>query len=194
MAISPERYQAAIRARQGLTVAECPAAASADMRSLVDEGWDGDFVVPNQLSSRSLNGPVILLNNWYGWRALRELEHHSKVALRQLGYLEGIKTNTCLDRALSILRLRRSEVYITQACVFLPAEVTGKNIPDEVYQLSISRVLRLELASRVPVALGNSAQRACRLNGIPFVGAAHPSFQAGERRAQEIADAIKQVL
>jgi len=191
MALTIENYRKAVLARRSLTISDCIEAKGADMKTLTDVGWDGDYVVPNQLSSCSFDGPVLLLNNWYGWEALTALEASTDADLRKNGYLKNIPTNRWLDRALEILGLGRSDVYITQASVFLPPTPTGTTIPREVYRSSVERVLKLELAGRRPVALGSPAKHACMSCGIDFEPARHPSYQGGERRAQEIAAAIR---
>ncbi len=192
--LSRDRYNRAVRARRALQVADCPAALAKRMKSLSETGWDGDYVVPNQLSSASLTGPVILLNNWYGWEALDTLDTTTREDLKTHGYLRGVSTNRWLDRALDIVGLARSDVYITQACVFLPRMPTGSSVPPEAYEISVERILKNELAGRTPVALGSAAQRACSRSQIDYVGAKHPSYQGGERRAREIAAAIRRVL
>ena len=194
MAISASQYQQAIKARREFTVSECPAAAAAGMKSLADVGFDGEYVVPNQISSTALSGPLILLNNWWGWEELATLDEVECCDARTKGYLPTKPTNWCLDRAFSLLGLARADFYITQACVLLPSSTMGRSINDSIYAASVERVLRLELGGRTPIALGGPAQKACRLARIDFVAAAHPSYQAGERRAQEIAAAIRRVV
>lgn len=189
-----EGYGEAIRARKALRVQAVTSAVACGMKTLEEAGWDGDFVTPNQLSSRSFTGPLILLNNWYGWEDLDNLPDHVISELSRLGYLPGIPTNRWLDRALAILGLDRADVYITQACHFLPRGKLSGSIPPEAYRISVECVLKLELGGRTPVALGTAAQNACRANGISFVGAQSPSYQGGERRAQEIAAAIRSVM
>ena len=66
------------------------------MKTLAEAGWYGDFVVPNQLSSRSLSGPVILLNNWFGWEELDQLGNRERSDAERLGYIPGISTNRWL--------------------------------------------------------------------------------------------------
>ncbi|TGQ90151.1 hypothetical protein EN851_21300 [Mesorhizobium sp. M8A.F.Ca.ET.208.01.1.1] len=164
------------------------------MKTLSQAGWDGNYVVPNQRVSRSLSGPVILLNNWFGWQELELLSPERMTFVRKLGYLPDIPTNRWLDRALEIVGMTRQDIYVTQACVFLPPATMGSSIASEVYRTSVDRVLRHELGGRTPVALGGAAQKACRLAGIDYVGAQHPSYQGGERRGREIAAAIERVL
>ncbi|MEI9419322.1 hypothetical protein [Mesorhizobium sp. Cs1321R2N1] len=194
MALTEAQYRRAIQARRALAVEDCSAAASGHMRTLSEAGWDGNYVVPNQRVSRSLSGPVILLNNWFGWQELDLLSPARMTIVRKLGYLPDIPTNRWLDRALEIVGTTRQEIYITQVCVFLPPTTMGSSIVSEVYRTSIDRVLRHELGGRTPVALGGAAQKACRLSGIDYVGAQHPSYQGGERRAREIATAIERVI
>ena len=194
MALTADQYTEAVQARKALRVAAIPNAAASGMKSLTDAGWDGDYVAPNQLSSCAFDGPVLVLNNWFGWQELDALPAETKLRLRSLGYLEGISTNKWIDRALEIVGLKRSQVYITQACVFLPPSAMGSSIPRLCYAYSIHQVLRLELGGRTPVALGTAAQRACLEADIEFVGTQHPSYQGGERRAQEIASAIRRVM
>ncbi|MFC3326431.1 hypothetical protein [Mesorhizobium cantuariense] len=193
MALTQEQYLRAIKARRALAVADCPATASKTMKTLSEAGWDGEYVVPNQLTSRSFSGPLILLNNWFGWEELEGLALKDRADVKKLGYLPNIRTNLCLDRALEIVGLTRQDIYVTQACVFLPPSTMGSSIASAVYRVSVDRVLRHELGGRTPVALGDAAQKVCRSSGIDFVGAFHPSYQAGERRAQEIAAAIGRV-
>ncbi len=192
--LTAESYQLAIEARKELRVSDCPAAMANNMKSLSDIGWDGEYVVPNQLSSSSFGGPVLVLNNWSGWLGFEGLEPTEETELRRLGYTPEAPTNRWINRALQIVGLTRQDIYITQACVLLPQEHTGSVIPAPVYKESINRVLKIELAGRTPIALGTPAQRACSNNNINFIGTYHPSYQGGERRAQEIAAAIKRVM
>lgn len=194
MGLTEGQYRRAIKARRALVLENCPAAVSKGMKTLSEAGWDGEYVVPNQRTSRSLTGPIILLNNWFGWEEIERLAPRAKSDVGKLGYLPNIPTNRWLDRALELLGLTRQDIYITQACIFLPRTTMGSSIPSEAYRVSVEEVLRHELGGRTPVALGGAAQKACWSSGIDCVGAQHPSYQGGERRAKEIAAAIERVL
>ena len=83
------------------------------------------------------------------------------------GHLPGIPFNEALDRILESVvspftskQLTRKEIYITQACHFLPREGRRRQVPVELMELSVRKVTRHEVKGRRVIALGGEAQAA----------------------------------
>lgn len=162
--LAEEQYEAAIAARRKLTVGMCAAALARDMKTFRDVGWDGEYVVPNQITSRSLSGPVLLLDNWIGWPTAAAWSEGKRNLIAALGYDPNLQTNCRIDSALCRLSARlnktvdRGDLYITQASVFLSVGDRGAH-PVDCYRLTYDLVTRLELAGRKVIAAGAQGRK-----------------------------------
>ena len=73
-------------------------------KSLAEVGFDGPWVTPYQISSKSSEGPVLVALHWLDEPSiLRE-----RTTLQNLGYLPNIRFNTVIDAALARQGLSRS--------------------------------------------------------------------------------------
>lgn len=193
--LAEEQYRAAIAARRALTVGQCDAAVANDMRTFSDVGWDGEYVVPNQITSHSRSGPVLLLDNWIGWPTAISWSEQMNNLISALGYDPNLQTNTRIDSALCIVSARmnrtvtRGDLYITQASVFLAARNRGAH-PADCYRLTYDRVTRLELAGRKVIAAGAQGRRIMKAVQYPserLQTCRHPAFE----RIQTLANLIE---
>jgi hypothetical protein len=156
-------------------------------KSLNDVGFDGPWVTPYQITSKSFDGPVLLALHW--------LDETSIVTeqgiLRSLGYLPQIRFNKVIDAALALTGLRRSDIYVTQTFHLIP-KGRSEAIPTDAIDRSFDQVTRYELVGRKVIALGDVASRACARQGIPHIPVCHPSRRGrtNDKNAIEIADAL----
>ena len=194
MALTLEQYRSAIAARRALTVAQCPTALAKEMKSMSEVGWDGDFVVPNQITSHSLSGPVLLLDNWIGWPTAMAWSVEKRRQISALGYDPSLQTNRRIDAALSALSSRmnriiaRGDIYITQASVFLSKQNRGAH-PLDCYRLTYDRITRLELAGRKTIAAGAQGRKMMQANQYSKERlriCRHPAFESVEALASLI--------
>lgn len=156
--------------------------------TLVDVGFDGDWVSPIQKTSNSTTGPVLVAKHWLD----AESANRHRATLERCGYLPDILFNRALDRVLEAVGLTREDIYITQACHFLPKTDRRKPVPAALMKLSIEAVTRHEVNGRRAIALGGEAQRALGHAGVNFIPCPHPSSSvAGRYRALE--DALRRV-
>jgi hypothetical protein len=80
-------YQGIIDRRRALTVEP--------YKSLAEIGFDGPWVTPYQITSKSSEGPVLVALHWLDESSiLRE-----RPTLQDLGYLPNIRFNTVIDAA-----------------------------------------------------------------------------------------------
>jgi hypothetical protein len=158
--------------------------------SLSDVGLDGDYVSPPQISSYSLDGPVLLAYNWLD--APSAVEHREQ--LLECGYLRGMKFNSIVDAALAKCNLVRSEIYITQVFHLLPAK-RSSSISRRHVDACFECITRHELAGRRIIALGSAAAGACRRGGIvPDSVVTHPSARiSNAEKTLALASAMKAV-
>lgn len=138
--------------------------------TLADVGFDGDYVSPYQIASKSTKGPVLIAYNWLDVPSIEE----NRSTLTQLGYLPGITFNNVLDRALSLARTDRSGIYVTQAFHLLP-QSRSQHISQSDVDRSFEAVTIHELKGRKIVALGEAAGNACKRFGVEHVAVCHPS-------------------
>ena len=156
--------------------------------TLVDVGFDGDYISPIQKTSNSATGPVLVAKHWFD----AESANRHRAILERCGYLPDIPFNYALDRVLEAVGLTRGDIYITQACHFLPRTDRRKPVPAALMRLSIEAVTRHEVEGRRVIALGGEAQRALGHAGVDFIPSPHPSSSvAGRYRALE--DALRRV-
>ncbi|OCJ03588.1 hypothetical protein A6U87_16700 [Rhizobium sp. AC44/96] len=139
--------------------------------TLADVGFDGDWVSPYQISSRSKTGPVLLALHWLDVSSITQ--HHA--ILTKLGFLPGILFNKVLGQALVESGLTRSHIYVTQAFHLLPKEQRSEGISRANVDISFDQVTRHELSGRRVIALGGVATAACRRHGISHTVVCHPS-------------------
>ena len=161
----------------------------AGYKNLQDVGLDGDYISPMQIVSNSSTGPVLLAYNWLD--APSAIKY--KLVLQKWGYLSKIKFNRIVNAALSELYMRRDEVYITQVFHLLPEE-RSQSIPREHIDLCFKEITRHELNGRIPIAMGDDAQGACKRAQIEYIPCIHPSARKADTvRRNELVQAIKQV-
>lgn len=65
-------------------------------KSLADVGFDGPWVTPYQISSKSPDGPVLLALHWLEEATIAD----QRMVLEKFGYLPDIRFNTVIDMAL----------------------------------------------------------------------------------------------
>ena len=155
--------------------------------SLRDVGFDGNWVTPYQISSANPTGPCLVAFNWLDVPSVRE----NAETLRELGYLPGILFNRVIGRALEMVQLKRSDLYVTQAFHLLP-ETRSQGISQNAVNASFDTITRHELSGRRVVALGTAAAQACARFGISHISVPHPSSRGRtiEIKAQIIAEAV----
>jgi hypothetical protein len=95
-------YQEIIERRRALVIEP--------FRSLTDVGFDGPWVTPYQISSKSPDGPVLVALHWLEEETIRV----QRPVLEKFGYLPDIRFNTVIDMALKRQGLKRWDIYVTQ--------------------------------------------------------------------------------
>jgi hypothetical protein len=150
-------------------------------KTLADVGFEGDWVSPYQIASRSPDGPVLVA---YNWLDAPSVDKYRQV-LTRLGYLPCITFNKVIDEALAMSAMRRDQLYVTQAFHLLP-EKRSQSIPVRAIDASFDAVTRHELVGRRVITLGSAAVNACRRHGIKCTAVMHPSARGltgkGSRR------------
>ncbi|TPJ72441.1 hypothetical protein [Mesorhizobium sp. B2-6-2] len=159
--------------------------------TLAEVGMEGAWVSPYQISARSVTGPVLLAYHWLDAPSARL----NLPVLKALGYLPEMPFNKVFEIVLAKLRLRRSDLYVTQAFHLLPASRSG-SIRASDLDVCFDAVTKHELAGRRVIALGGAAANACRRHGYKPVETCHPSARGRtyEDKANEISAAIKSFL
>jgi len=172
-------YQKIIERRRALVIEP--------FRSLTDVGFDGPWVTPYQISSKSPDGPALVALHWLE----EETIEVQRPVLEKFGYLPDIRFNTVIDMALQRQGLKRSDIYVTQTFHLIP-QARSERIPLSAIRRSFDEVTRFELRGRKVIALGNIAAGECARHGIEHVAVCHPSRRGytNEKNATEIADAI----
>ena len=95
-------YQEIINRRRALVIEP--------YKSLAEVGFDGPWVSPYQITSKSAEGPVLVALHWLDEPSiLRE-----RATLQNLGYLPNIRFNSVINEALARQGLSRSDIYVTQ--------------------------------------------------------------------------------
>ncbi|MEO1798737.1 MAG: hypothetical protein AAFR53_17295, partial [Pseudomonadota bacterium] len=84
--------------------------------TLAEAGFDGDYVSPIQLTSGNPEGPMLMSKDWLDAPSARA--HHAE--LSRTGYLPNIPFNRVIDKALALVGLRRSDIYIAPVFCLLP--------------------------------------------------------------------------
>ena len=156
-------------------------------KSLAEVGFDGPWVTPYQITSKSSEGPVLVALHWLDESSiLRE-----RASLQNLGYLPRIRFNTVIDAALARQGLSRSDIYVTQTFHLVP-RTRSERISQAAIRRSFDEVTRFELQGRQVIALGDVAAGECARHNVEHVAVCHPSRRGytNEQNAIEIAEAI----
>jgi hypothetical protein len=125
-------YQEIVDRRRALTIEP--------FKSLADVGFDGPWITPYQITSKSSAGPVLVALHWLDESSiLRE-----RVTLRNLGYLPTIRFNTVIDAALALHGLSRPDIYVTQTFHLIP-RTRSERISKAAIRRSFDEVTRFEL-------------------------------------------------
>jgi hypothetical protein len=156
-------------------------------KSLADVGFDGPWVTPYQITSKSAEGPVLVALHWLDEPSILR----DRAMLQTHGYLPGIRFNTVIDTALALRNLSRSDIYVTQTFHPIPA-TRSERISQAAVRRSFDEVTFFEIQGRRVVALGEVAAGECRRRDLPHAAVCHPSRRGctNEQNAAEIADAI----
>jgi hypothetical protein len=172
-------YQEIIHRRRALTIEP--------YKSLAEVGFDGPWVTPYQITSKSPDGPVLVALHWLDeFSILRE-----RVRLQDLGYLPHIRFNSVIDAALARRGLSRSDIYVTQTFHLIP-RTRSERISQAAIRRSFDEVTCFELQGRKVIALGDIAAGECTRHNIEHIAVCHPSRRgySNEKNAIEIAEAI----
>ena len=156
-------------------------------KSLAEVGFDGPWVTPYQISSKSSEGPLLVALHWLDESSiLRE-----RTTLQNLGYLPNIRFNKVIDAALARQGLSRSDIYVTQTFHLIPRK-RSERISKAAIRRSFDEVTRFELQGRKVIALGDIAAGECARHNIEHIAVCHPSRRGhtNEKNAIEIAEAI----
>lgn len=156
-------------------------------KSLAEVGFDGPWVTPYQITSKSAEGPVLLALHWLDESSILS----ERPTLQELGYLPNIRFNTVIDAALARQGLSRSDIYVTQTFHLVPS-ARSERISQAAIRRSFDEVTRFELEGRKVIALGDIAAGECERHHIEHIAVCHPSRRgyANEKNAAEIAEAI----
>jgi hypothetical protein len=172
-------YQEIIERRRALIIEP--------FKSLAEVGFDGPWVTPYQITSKSSEGPVLVALHWLDESSiLRE-----QTTLQNLGYLPDIRFNIVIDAALARQSLSRSDIYVTQTFHLIP-RTRSERISQAAIRRSFDEVTRFELQGRKVIALGDIAAGECAQHNIEHIAVCHPSRRGytNEKNAIEIAEAI----
>jgi hypothetical protein len=172
-------YQEIIDRRRRLSIAP--------YKSLADVGFDGPWVTPYQISSKSPDGPVLVALHWLDEGTVKD----QRTMLAKLGYLPDIRFNKVIGIALKKLGLSRSDIYVTQTFQLIPLGRSESIRPAAIRQ-SFDEVTQYELRGRKVIALGDVAARECARLAIQHLPVCHPSRRgrSDEQNATEIAEAF----
>lgn len=172
-------YQGIIERRRRLSIDR--------YKSLADVGFDGPWVTPYQISSKSPDGPVLVALHWLDEHTVKD----QRSILAKFGYLPDIRFNKVIDIALNKSGLCRSDIYVTQTFHLIPSG-RSELIGSAAIRKSFDEVTQYELHGRKVIALGDIAARECKRQNIEHIAVCHPSRRghSNEKNAIEIADAI----
>ena len=172
-------YQEIIDRRRALTIEP--------YKSLAEVRFDGPWVTPYQITSKSSEGPVLVALHWLDESSiLRE-----RTTLQNHGYLPNIRFNTVIDAALARQGLSRLDIYVTQTFHLVP-QTRSERISQAAIRRSFDEVTSFELQGRKVIALGDIAAGECARHNIDHIAVCHPSRRghSNEKNAIEIAEAI----
>lgn len=151
-------------------------------KSLTDVGFDGPWVTPYQISSRSPDGPALVALHWLE----EETIEVQRTVLEKFGYLPDIRFNTVIDMALQRQGLNRSDIYVTQTFHLIP-KGRSERIPLSAIRRSFDEVTQYELRGRKVIALGDVAARECCNLPLPTTANGHGAGLSENLDAQLIA-------
>lgn len=173
-------YARAVAARRAFRLPGYP--------TLAEEGFDGDYVSPIQMTSGSLTGPMLVSKDWLDAPSVRR--HHAE--LKRQGYLSTNPFNRVIDKVLALLSLTRADIYITPVFHLLTPQ-RSSTIPPAHARASWEAIGQHERLGRRPIALGHDSARVLRHFNVPHIRAPHPSARTGtfDAKAQAIAEAIQ---
>ncbi|MCE2440872.1 MAG: hypothetical protein J4F39_15750 [Candidatus Latescibacteria bacterium] len=158
-------------------------------KTLADVGFDGEWVTPYQMISKSKKGPVLVATNWLDWRSV--YKNHDE--LKERGYLPSMDFNVVMDLALERAGRTREEIYLSQAFHLLPQQ-RRQNIPCRHVYESFDKITRHEAEGRTVIALGLVALDACLYFGVDAIKCIHPSANKKrypiEWKAKELSNAL----
>jgi hypothetical protein len=149
-------------------------------------GFDGPWVTPYQITSKSAEGPVLVALHWLDESSiLRE-----RPTRQELGYLPNIRFNTVIDAALARQVLSRLDIYVTQTLHIVPRK-RSERISQAAIRRSFDEVIRFELQGRRVIAPGDIAAGQCARHSIEHIAVCHPSRRgySNEKNATDIAEA-----
>ena len=167
--------------------------------------FDGEYVTPIQIKSRSESGVCLVTHNWFDVENLEKCLPGRYQRLKQCGYADWITFNRVLDTALEQVGMSREDIYVTQAFHLLPPNQQKKPNADEIWK-SFEAITQYEVRGRKVVALGDPARyackRACEEFGDKFfkifASVISPSARGlgmtNNYKATEIANAIRKIL
>jgi hypothetical protein len=128
-------YQEIINRRRALTIEP--------YKSPTEVGFEGPWITPYQITSKSSDGPVLVALHWLDEPTiLRE-----RRTLQNLGYLPHIRFNTVIDAALARQGMSRSDIYVTQTFHLVPRH-RSERISQAAIRRSFDEVTRFELQGR----------------------------------------------
>ena len=158
-------------------------------KTLADVGFDGEWVTPYQMISKSETGPVLVATNWLDWPSVCE----NRDVLKEKGYLPSMDFNEVMDLALERAGLTREGIYVTQAFHLLPKKRSGYIPCRHVYE-SFDKITRHETEGRTVIALGEVALDVCLYFGVDAIKCIHPSAPekrfSKELKAKKLANAL----
>ncbi|WHZ36274.1 hypothetical protein [Sagittula sp. MA-2] len=157
-------------------------------KTLAEEGFDGDYVSPIQMTSGNLTGPMLISKDWLDAPSANA----NRAILTKQGYLPGNPYNRVIDKVLALVGLARADIYITPVFALLTAKRSSV-IPAKDRRASFEAVGQYELLGRRPIALGTDAASVLRWLGIDHIETIHPSARGltFDDRARRIAKALE---
>ena len=167
-------------------------------KTLDDVDLDGPWVTPQQITSCSMTGPVLVGHHWLDAKSVEDAPEEVRNELKEKGYLPKIAFNKVLDLALERAGLTRSDIYVTQAFHLLPPDNRTQSVPPKYLYESFKRITHHEVEGRAVIALGAAAERACRRGDVKrfvyFKHVIHPSARGRnyKSKAAELAEALKE--
>jgi hypothetical protein len=139
-------------------------------KTLAQVDFEGPWITPYQMSSRSPTGPILIAYHWFDVPSIEKHRH----TLKKYGYMPEITFNKVLKRALTIVDKKRSDVYVTQAFHLMPS-TRSATIERNHLDLSFDEITRHELDGRRVISLGNEVSAVCKRFGIKHQAIVHPS-------------------
>lgn len=157
-------------------------------KTLTQVDFDGPWITPYQMLSRSATGPILIAYHWFDAPSIDKYRDE----LKKYGYMPRMMFNKVLDRALQLAGKERSDIYVTQAFHLVPSTRSAV-IEREHLDRSFGEITRHELDGRRIVALGNEVSAVCKRFEIEHQAVVHPSARhlSIEDKAIVLAAAIR---